>query len=313
MLRRCSLLPAILLVALAAAPLHAQTASVSVPAWVDGNPCSDAPDFKATLNGKPATITAKFPPGSDQVILLVLDLTSSLSSVAAAKEAAIAAISKLPPNAWVGLLRAQDGLHVLTDPGPNRQALIAAIQSLSTNGEPGLLETVDSALSLADEMLRQTSVRVSVLYLTDGSIYAYREDYTNPVINPSDPYDLSRRIPGALVENKISSLVRSLRSDEAPLFVVQLILRQDSLNEGYQNGLQTLAQATGGKAEICRSDAEIPDAISSMFARISSSWRLTLTVPPNVHDDLHIRLSVPCSDGDARVSWRTDYYQKGRK
>jgi len=39
---------------------------------------------------------------------------------------------------------------------------------------------VQPALSLADALLRKSPVRVSVLYLTDGSIYSYREDYTNP-------------------------------------------------------------------------------------------------------------------------------------
>ena len=43
--------------------------------------------------------------------------------------------------------------------------------------------------------MRKSPVRVSVLYITDGSIYSYREDYTNPVINESDPHDLSRRFP----------------------------------------------------------------------------------------------------------------------
>ena len=40
--------------------------------------------------------------------------------------------------------------------------------------------------------MRKSPVRVSVLYITDRNIYNYREDYTNPVINGSDPHDLSR-------------------------------------------------------------------------------------------------------------------------
>ena len=122
----------------------------------------------------------------------------------------IAEISKLPQTAWVGLLRAQDGLHVLADPSPDRQPLIDAIHSLSNSGKPGLLETVQSALSLADALIRKSPVRVSVLYITDGSIYSYRGDYTNPVINSSDPHDLSRRFPETLIKEKISKLAENL-------------------------------------------------------------------------------------------------------
>ena len=126
-------------------------------------------------------VTAQLGPNSDQVIVIVLDLTGDLSLIGAAKQALIAEISKLPQNAWVGLLRTQDGLHVLADPGATRQMIEAIRSSLNTN-EPDILETVHSALSLADDIMRKSPVRASVLYITDGSIYGYREDYTNPVI-----------------------------------------------------------------------------------------------------------------------------------
>jgi hypothetical protein len=168
-----------------------------------------------------------------------------------------------------------------------------------------LLETVASALSLADGILRKSPVRVSVLYITDGSIYSYREDYTNPVINESDPHDLSRRFPEALINEKISKLVEASNSLEAPLFVVHLNYRRDRLNVAYQNGLKTLAEATGGRSDICSSVAEIPEAVSAMFGRISSAWRLTLALPGKIHYNIQIHLSAPCSNGDLRISWRT--------
>ena len=285
--------------------LHAQTASVSIPAWVEANGCGLPPKFEAALNGKTVPVTAQLGPGSDQVILVVLDLTADLTLIGAAKQALIAEISKLPPNAWVGLLRTQDGLHVLADPGANRQPPIDAIRSLSNSNEPDLLETVQSALSLADALMRKSPVRVSVLYITDGSIYGYREDYTNPVINESDPHDLSRRFPEALINAKVSKLVEASSSLEAPLFVVHLNYRRDRLNVAYQNGLRTLAEATGGRGDVCRSVAEIPEAISAMFARISSAWRLTLALPTKIHYNIQIHLSAPCGDGDLRISWRT--------
>ncbi len=304
-----ALAPALLGV-LAAGVLHAQTTSISIPAWVEDNNCSPTPKFEATLDGNPAPVTAQLGPTSDQIILVVLDLTSDLSLIETAKQALIAQISKLPSNAWVGLLRDQDGLHVLADPGPNRQPVIDAINSLSISGAPGLLDTVRSALSLADSILRKSPVRVSVLYITDGSIYSYREDYTNPVINESDPHDLSRRFPEALIQEKISRLSKDLGSLQAPLFVVHLSYRRGRLNEVYQSGLETLAEATGGRADICHSMAEIPAALTDTFARISSAWRLTLEVPAKLHNNTQIRLSAPCSEGEVHLTWRTRLHLK---
>jgi len=305
MLRPCSALPAVLFAVCSIATLHAQTASVSIPAWIETNDCTLQPKFEATFNGKSLPITAQLGPNSDQVILVVLDLTGDLALIEAAKQALIAEISKLPQNAWVGLLRTQDGLQVLADPSASRQPVIDAIRSLSNSTEPGLLETVPSALSLGDAILRKAPVRVSVLYITDGSIYSYREDYTNPVINGSDPHDLSRRFPTALIADKISKLVEGSSSLEAPLFVVDLNYRHDQLNEAYQNGMNTLADATGGRSTACRSVGEIPEAISAMFARISSAWRLTLAFPSKIHYNVQIHLSAPCGDNDLHISWRT--------
>jgi len=308
--RICSSLPAVLFAVCTLTTLHAQTASVSIPAWIETSSCTLAPKFEAALNGKPVPVTAQLGPGSDQVILVVLDLTGDLALIDAAKQSLIAEISKLPRNAWVGLLRTQDGLHVLADPGTGRQPLIDAIQSLSNSNEPELLDTVPSALSLADAILRKSPVRVSVLYITDGSIYSYREDYSNPVINGSDPHDLSRRFPEALITEKIAKLVEDSTSLQAPLFVVHLNYRRDRLNEAYQNGLETLADAMGGKSDVCRSVAEIPEAVSAMMARISSAWRLTLAVPTKIRYNFQIRLTAPCGDGDLHISWRTRFRPK---
>jgi hypothetical protein len=310
MLRPCSLLMAVLFAFSALTGLRAQTASVSIPVWIETTPCEATPKFEAALNGKSVPVTAQSGPSTDQLILVVLDLTGDLSLIETAKPALIAAISKLPPNAWIGLLRDQGGLHVLADPSAQRQPVIDAIRSLSNSGEPGLLETVGPSLTLADAIMRESPVRVSVLYLTDSSIYSYREDYTNPVINQSDPHDLSRRFPEALIEEKISKLVEDVGSLQAPLFAVQLNYQSDRLNRAYQNGLESLAAATGGKSVICRSAAEIPDAISGLLTRISNAWRVTLAVPTRIRTNVQIQLSAPCHDGGQRISWRTHFHPK---
>ncbi len=302
----------LLVIAVLPAPfVRAQTSAVSISAWIDRGDCAGVPKFEPTLDGKPASVEAQLGPGSDQIILIVLDLTGDLSRIEAAKQALIENISKLPQNAWVGVLRSQDGLHVLADPSPNRHVVTQAIQSLSINGQPGLLETVTSALSLAAAMNRKAPVRVSVLYVTDGSIYSYREDYTNPVINPSDPYDLSRRFPEALIDEKISKLVRSIGSLEAPLFVIHLDYRQDNLNSAYQNGLETLTRTTGGEADLCHSITEIPEAVSRIFARITSAWWVTLSVPAKTHGHMQIGLNASCGKGNLQLSWRSHFHLKG--
>jgi len=235
----------------------------------------------------------------------VFDLTGDISLVEAAKQGVLGVIPKLDSNAWVGLLRDQDGLHVLTDPGPDRQLLMNAVQDVAIVGKPGFFETVTPALALADNLLRKSAVRVSVLYITDSNIYNYREDYTNPVINGSDPHDLSRVFPDALIQDKISKLLGEVSSLEAPLFVVHINYRTDTLNESYENGLLTLAEATGGRGLECRSLGEIPDAIASAIARISTAWRLTLEVPQKFHNTAQIHLAIPCGREEMRTSWRT--------
>src|SRR5262245_29593677 len=87
--------------------------SISISAWVEGGTCTATPKFEATLNIKSVPILAQSGPGSDQIVLVVFDLSGDLSLLAAAKESISAEISKLPKNAWVGVLRSGDGLRVL--------------------------------------------------------------------------------------------------------------------------------------------------------------------------------------------------------
>jgi hypothetical protein len=245
-----------------------------------------------TLNGKPAPVMKTLGPSSDLVVLLVLDVTGDISLIDAAKQALRQQIEDLPPNAWVGLLRAQDGLSVVTDPTPDRKAIDDAIQTLPVTGNAGLLDTAKPVAALADAMLRNSSVRVAILYVTDSDIYNYREDFTNPVINSSDPHDLSRRFPEALIQEKISRLQMQIASYEAPLFIVHLRYRSSRMNQAYQNGLNALSGFTAGYGSFCRSDAEIPDAIQKVFAYIRSSWLVSLRLPEKVPVAIQVRMQL---------------------
>lgn len=267
---------------------------IYIPMWVDPPIQTRTPHgLRVTLNGKPTSVTHVLAPTSDIVVLLVLDVTGDVSLVNAAKQALMTEIDALPRNAWVGLLRAQNGLAVVADPTPDRIVIRKALQTLPETGKPGLLDSIVPVARLADGILQHSGVRVAVLYITDSDIYNYREDFTNPVINSSDPHDLSRRFPEALIEEKISSVQMQISYEEAPLFIVHLRYRTNRMNQAYQNGLKELSEFSAGYSWTCRSDAEIPDAIRRMFAYVRSAWFLTLRVPKGGSDRVQVRLRFP--------------------
>jgi len=282
----------------------ARPTHIRIPLWVDPAPAElTAKDLTASLSGKAAPITGIQTPSSDLIILLVLDLTGDIALVDPARQALIKQVKALPPNAWVGLLRAQDGLSVLADPTPNRKTIADAIQALPVSGKAGLLDTVNAIAGLADGIVRKSNVRVAILYVTDSDITNYREDFTNPVINSSDPHDLSRRFPEALIQEKISSLQTQIAAGEAPLFIVHLQYRSSRLNQAYQNGLETLAEFTAGYGSFCRSQAEIPVAIGKAFTYMRSAWFLTIGLPEREHSAVQVRLEL-ANHGDVHLAYR---------
>lgn len=266
------------------------------------------PDLKAAIEGRDSRVLRMKTPADDLLLLIVLDVTGDLTLVDAARQAAVAEIEKLPPNAWVGLLRSQDGLRVLTDPSPDHSSITAALLAAPVSGRAGLLETVEPAGRLATSLLRKTPIRTAILYLTDSNIYNYREDYTNPVINMSDSRDLSRRFPDALIREKTSKIADALAETDAPLFLVHLAFLRDRLNEAYQTGLQQIAEATGGAALFCRNLGDIPTSVAQAFAKISSMWAIDLLVPPGSPKNLTIQLSSSAGD----LQYRTRLVLDGR-
>ncbi len=239
----------------------------------------DAGELTAKLGGSAVRIVRALGPEDGLLLLLVLDLTQDLSLAELAKEALSSEISRLPAQVRVGLLRAQDGLRVLADPVAEREPLIAAIRALPVSGKAGLLESLPAALRLGDAILSKTAVRVAVLYVTDSSIYNYRDDYINPVINTSDQHDLSRRFPEGLVKERIARLERQTVVFQTPLFIVHLDYRSDRLDEAYQTGLMQLAAALGGASQFCRSRQEIASAISAVFERLLRLHRVDIELP----------------------------------
>jgi len=297
-----------------AAPPRERITHVRIPVWLDASPGREltAKDFTATIDGASARVVQVQCPDDDLVILLVLDLSSSdLTLADPAKETLTAEMRKLPPNAFVGLLRAQDGLLVLNDPTGDRDAIATLVAQQTLSGKTGLLATVDTAGHIADAMLEKSAVRVAILYITDGDVRNYREDFTNPVINSSDSHDLSRRFPETLVREKIAKLDAVLAAEQAPLFIVDVSQRTDRLNEAYQNGMKQLAETTGGAAFFSRSTTEIPEAIRRSFDAVASHYSLTLDLPARVSRRPQIHLAL--AEGGPSLTYRTRIVLRPRR
>ena len=259
--------------------------------------------LRARVEGQPAKVLRARGPGDDLVLLLVLDMVGDLSRIDPARQALSAEISELPATTWVAVMRSQDGLRVLTDPTAERQKVIQAISGAQISGRAGLLETIEPAASLATGLLVKTTLRVAVIYVSDSDIHNYREDYTNPVINPSDYRDLSRRFPEGLVREKSSKLAATLAAYDAPVFIVHLAFLRDRLNEAYQNGLQAMADATGGSATFCRSPADIPGEIAQAFKRIRSHWAIDFETPDSAPRTFVLELT----NGDLPLRYRARF------
>lgn len=240
---------------------------------------SEASQWKAAANGLPASVIRLLGPTDALLLILVLDLTEDLSLAELAKEALTARLAQLPPQVHIALLRAQDGLRVLVEPTADRGPVLESLRSLAISGKAGLLESLPAALRLSDAVLSKAAVRVALFYVTDSSIYNYRDDYINPVINSSDQHDLSRRFPEGLVREKIARLERQIAAYQTPLFIVHLNYRSDRLNEAYQTGLMQLAATLGGESRFCRSRQEISEALSWALQRVAELYRLDVALP----------------------------------
>lgn len=285
---------------LAAPTLPAQRASAlrRVTAWiVNGSGVLSPGELKQSLQvvveGRPAKAARIKGPESELLIFVVLDLVGDLAFVDPARQSLISEIRELPGHVWPAVLRAQDGLRVAADPASDPADAIVAIENTQISGRAGLLETVEPAVRLADSLIARNPVRVAILYVTDSNIYNYREDYTNPVINPSDSRDLSRRFPEGLIREKTTTLANTLAAFDVPVFVVHLAFLRDRLNEAYQNGLQLMAETTGGSLSMCRTPNDVSGVIAAAFARMRDHWAIDLEVPETVPRNFTVQLSAP--------------------
>ncbi|MCP5114938.1 MAG: hypothetical protein GY953_29250, partial [bacterium] len=108
--------------ALLAAPPRSQQMRVRIPVWTQSPQQLSQEELVATVDGEPARILKLQDPSDDLMLLVVLDLVGGLNEIDLAREALLAMVVELPVNAYVGILRAQDGLQVVLDPTTDRDA-----------------------------------------------------------------------------------------------------------------------------------------------------------------------------------------------
>jgi hypothetical protein len=303
---------AVLLLLLAAALPAARKEALRIPVWVQSEAERPGPALardavSVKLSGVLAQPAGLLGPEDDLVLLVVTDMAGDITLAELAKKALVERIESLPPNALVGLLRAQDGLRVLVDPTADRPAMKSAIDNLPVSGKAGLLESVEKAAALGDAVLAKAVVRLAVLYITDSDVANYREDFTNPTINWSDSGDLSRHFRDGLIRERISKLDEALSKTETPVFIVHLAYRTDTLNLAYQTGLMTLAATTGGTTYFCRSQSEVSEAVSKAFEAITSQYSLTVPLPEKLPKVVDVTVESP----GRSLSWRPRFALAG--
>lgn len=269
---------------LLSAILPSAAEQIGLPLWIldeDDNYVEghSAGQLVVSVNGSEAVIRGLKGPGDNLVFMVVLDVVNDLQRVNAAREALMKVFGAWDDKRYVSLLHAQDGLRVIQDPTPDRGQLREKLAALPVSGFANLLSAVPRCSAIADRILRESGVRVAVLFVTDGVVQNYREDYTGQVINPSDHRDLSRRFRDQLIGEKIEAVAKTLESSVAPLFFLHLNYQDDQLNQTYQNGIIRLAEITKGEALFARSLAEIPQLVERLAGRAANTYVLTLDFP----------------------------------
>jgi hypothetical protein len=276
--------------------------TIQVPVWAPGGEPFSSASLIATIGGERTEVLNVQAPADDLMLLVVLDLTDDLALVEQARTALLARIDNLPPNHLVGVLSAQNGLRVLTEPTSDHAKIAAAIRSQQVGGRAGLLETVEEAAQIGSSIIAKSGVRVAILYVTDSDIHNYREAFDNPTVNRSDNGDVSRRMD-SLVRERMSRMASTLGKTQAPVFITHLSYRNDQLNVAYQTGLNALTAATGGNALVARSNAEVPEYVTSTLDHILGHYSVKLAL----HDPALKKADVSLVSEALELDYRSSY------
>lgn len=270
----------------------------------------NAEQVHAWLEGRPVEVTSVRGPGEPLVLLVVLDWIGDLNRIDRAREVLRERFSRIGPSWRVALLRAQDGLDVLQEPTADGALLEEKLGTAQATGFAGLLDAIEPSARIAHRTLEEADVRAAVLFITDGSIRQYRNDYTAPVVNPSDRRDLSRRFGNAIIQEKIAGLSDGISGYAAPLFIVHLEERQTPDDTAYQNGLSELAQRSGGEARFVRGVADVEATMSAVLDRIGQTYSVTLHARDELEGATKIRVEA---DSGQKLAHRESFaFVKGK-
>jgi hypothetical protein len=283
-------------------PSPAPQSLIKIPVWVESQPeqfwtIGDRRSFKLFLGEQELALKSFAGPHSSTIVLLVFDVVADLARVDEARAAIIEKIEKLEPSSWIGLIRTQDGVSVLQEPTGDREAVIEKLKSIQVSGKAGLLESLQPISKLATEMLRRAGIRLCVFYISDSGIGNYRADYLNPVINSSDSGDLSRRFSDRAIQDQMSRQSTALAEYNVPIFVLQLLQREDLMNVAYQSGLVRIATDSGGGAVVCRTIDEIRPGLDRLMAQIDSTYFLGFDAPKGKPKAARFRIEVKDAEG----------------
>ena len=188
---------------------------------------------------------------------------------------------------------------MLQEPTADRTLINEKIQAVQVSGKAGLLDTLEQVSTLAAGMMQKANVRVAVLYVTDSGIGNYRADYLNPVVNSSDSGDLSRRFSDRAVQEQTSRQADALGKFTAPIFILHLSYRTDSMNLAYQSGLEKIAAATGGLTLFSRTSDDIASLLKTLLTRIQSSYFIGVDQPTAKRNAVKLRAEAKKADGQS--------------
>jgi hypothetical protein len=284
---------------------HAQ-ARVSLPLFVPPGIVLDSGDVSVSSGNSRLPLLGVLGPSAPTILFVVFDLTSSTTAALDMKPALQREIDALPYNYWVGLMNTSDGLRILQDPTQMRTVLDWQIEGVYPMGRPGLLDSLVEIERIATSVMARGGVRVAVLCITDSDVRNYPNNYQDQTVNGSDTHDVSRRFPGRDLQSKILHLKQQLMRDQAPLFVVHTVDREDALNREYRNGLQQFCESLGGGVWFARAFPEITPDLEAAFGRVRQFHLVTVTAPPSPRP-LEIGMSIrhrhpPIASSD--VDWR---------
>lgn len=292
-------------------PDNAPKALLKIPVWVEEGGDQFWLDgkrqtFKVFVEDRESPVKSFQTPKSSTILLVVFDTVADLARVDEARLALTNAINTLGQNYWVGLLKSQDGLSVIQEPTADRKLLAEKIRTIQVSGHAGLLDTLEQVSALAAGMMQKANVRVAVLYVTDSGIANYRADYLNPVVNSSDSGDLSRRFSDRAVQEQMTRQANALGAFTAPIFILHLSYRTDSMNLAYQSGLERIAAATGGLALFSRTSDDIPASLKTLLTRIQSSYFLGVEQPTVKGRAVKVRVEAQTAEGESpgKITYR---------